>query len=153
MFATAHHAASAYARVGVETGVAAASPHKLILMLFEGAMLAVAHARLHMQRNEIAAKGAAISKAIMIIDSGLRPSLDSKAGGELAQRLDALYEYLSNRLLFANLKNDVATLDEVSRLLSELNGAWEAIGAPHADPASAPPGLQAQREALSYGRV
>lgn len=128
MFATAHSAAAAYAKVGVETGVVSANPHRLVLMLFEGARVAVAAARLHMQRNEIAAKGEAISKAITIIDHGLKASLDVAAGGELAQRLYALYEYMAGRLLAANLDNDQKELDEVGRLLAELNDAWEAIG-------------------------
>ena len=63
----------------------------------------------------------------MIIDEGLKASLDKSAGGELAQNLSSLYDYMSQRLLIANLKNDVAALDEVSNLLTELKGAWEAI--------------------------
>lgn len=130
MFASSHSAAAAYAKVGVETGVVSANPHRLVLMLFEGARVAVAAARLHMQRNEIAAKGEAISKAITIIDHGLKASLDVAAGGELAQRLYALYEYMVRQLLAANLDNDPKGLDEVNHLLMELNGAWETIGKP-----------------------
>lgn len=130
MFPVSHSAAAAYSRVGIETGVVSANPHRLVLMLFEGARVAVAAARLHMQRNEIAAKGEAISKAIAIIDHGLKASLDVAAGGELAQQLYALYEYMARRLLAANLDNDPKGLDEVGRLLAELNDAWEAIGEP-----------------------
>lgn len=129
MYAAAHHAVNAYSRIGVETGVIAANPHQLVLMLFEGARLAVAEAKLHMQREEIPEKGEAISKAIMIIDQGLKASLDVKAGGEMAEKLHALYEYMSNRLLIANLRNEPKALEEVGRLLAELHGAWEAIGA------------------------
>lgn len=128
MYAVARHAASAYSRIGAETGVIAASPHKLVLMLFEGARLAVTEAKLHMQHNETAAKGEAISKAIMIIDQGLKASLDVEAGGEMAEKLQALYEYMTNRLLIANLRNEPKALEEVGRLLAELHGAWEAIG-------------------------
>jgi flagellar protein FliS len=127
-FAMARRAINAYSTVGTETGVAAADPHGLILMLFEGAMLALADARLHLQRGATAAKGSAISKAILIIDSGLRASLDLNAGGELGQRLSMLYQYMSERLLFANMNNDAGAMDEVARLLAELNGAWAAIG-------------------------
>ena len=118
---------NAYAKVGIESGVAAADPHKLILMLYEGALLAIASAKNHMQHKEVAAKGASISKAIMIIDDGLQSCLDKKAGGEVAQNLAALYDYMKQRLMLANLQNDASILDEVSRLLSELKGAWEAI--------------------------
>ena len=120
--------AGAYAKVGVETGVVAASPHSLVVMLFEGAMVAVASALQHMQAGNIEAKGAAISKAIMIIDSGLRASLNKEAGGGLALNLDALYEYMSRRLVIANLKNQQAILEEVHQLLKGLKGSWEAIG-------------------------
>jgi flagellar protein FliS len=132
MFATMNNGTSAYATVGVETGVAAANPHKLILMLFEGAISMVATAKLHMQQRETAAKGEAISKAIDIIANGLNASLDRQAGGEMAGNLAALYDYMCGRLLHANLRNDQAALDEVARLLRELRSAWEEIAA---DPA------------------
>lgn len=124
------YAINAYAKIGIETGVTDASSHQLILMLFEGAMLAMANAKYHMQRADIAAKGMAISKAIMIINDGLKTSLDVKAGGQMAQNLGALYEYMCNRLLFANVKNEPAAIDEVKHLLAELKEAWEAIGKP-----------------------
>lgn len=127
MFAASKSAAQAYAQVGVETGVAAASPHKLIVMLFDGAILAITNANLHMQRNEIAEKGRAISHAIEIITCGLKASLDKKRGGELAQNLDALYEYMCMRLLHANRHNDRQALDEVTRLLTDIKSAWEEI--------------------------
>lgn len=119
--------ASAYAKVGVETGVAAASPHKLIVMLFEGALVAISSAIQHMQSGNVAAKGQAISKAIAIIDGGLRASLDKKVGGEVALNLDALYEYMTNRLVIANAKNQLDILEEVHQLLKGLKNAWEAI--------------------------
>jgi len=128
MYPSARKAVDVYAQVGVETGVAAADPHKLILMLFDGTHAALVAARLAMTRGEIAAKGAAVAKAIAIIDGGLKASLDVKAGGVLAERLAGLYDYMLNRLLAANLRNDVALIDEVSRLLDELRGAWAQIG-------------------------
>jgi flagellar secretion chaperone FliS len=123
-----HSGANAYAKVGVETGVLAASPHSLVVMLFEGAMVAVASAIQHMQSGDTESKGASISKAIMIIDSGLRASLNKDAGGGLALNLDALYEYMSRRLLIANLKNQPKILDEVYQLLKGLKSSWETIG-------------------------
>jgi flagellar secretion chaperone FliS len=128
MFGTMKSGANAYANVGVETGVLAASPHKLIVMLFDGALVAVATAMQQMKNNDIPGKGMSISKAILIIDSGLRASLDKKVGGEIAISLDALYEYMSHRLLVANLNNQPEILEEVHRLLSELKSAWDAIG-------------------------
>src|SRR5262245_29473943 len=120
MYSTARRAVDTYAEVGVETGVASADPHKLILMLFDGALAAISAARLAMTQGDVAAKTAAITKAIAIVDGGLKASLDVKAGGELAERLSALYEYMLTRLLLANLRNERSTLDEVTRLLGEL---------------------------------
>jgi flagellar protein FliS len=137
MFGTAQRAINAYNDVGVETGVEAADAHKLVLMLYEGALLALVEAKRHMAQGEIAAKGQALSKAIMIIDSGLKASLDVNAGGELGERLAALYDYMGERLLQANLHNRPELIDEVSRLLSELRGAWEQIRSAPAQGASA----------------
>ena len=125
----ANTAVRAYANVGLESAVASAHPHRLILMLFEGAILAIAHARNAMPLKDvpsITAKGKAISKAIQIVDEGLKASLIDN-GTELAANLRALYEYMSHRLLLASLKNDSGVLDEVTRLLNELKDAWHAI--------------------------
>lgn len=116
-----------YQKVGIESAVTAADPHKLISMLYQGALLAVANARNSILRKDISSKGAAISKAIAIIDDGLNASLDKKVGGELAENLSSLYDYMGSRLLTANIKNDVAALDEVARLLTDLKSAWDSI--------------------------
>jgi flagellar protein FliS len=127
MFGSRQTGANAYAKVGMETGVVAASPHKLIVMLFDGALVALSTALNGMQSGNIGEKGKSISKAIMIIDSGLRAALDKKAGGDIAEGLDALYEYMSSRLLTANINNDTSIIEEVQRLLTELRDAWNAI--------------------------
>lgn len=128
MFGPSTNRASAYAKVGMETGVTSADPHRLILMLFDGALLSLSSAGHALERKDIAAKGMAISKAIEIISSGLDASLDHETGGDLAMRLSALYEYMTDRLLYANLHNNQAALDEVAGLLSGLRESWEAIG-------------------------
>lgn len=119
--------ANAYAKVGIETGVISASPHKLIIMLFDGAIVSIANAIQHMKNGDIAAKGQSISKAISIIENGLRASLDKKVGGEIAVSLDALYEYMNNRLITANIQNQLEYLEEVQNLLRDLKSSWEAI--------------------------
>ena len=131
-----HSAINAYHSVGVESLANTADPHQLVVMLFNGARAALAVARGHLQRKEVAAKGAAIGKAIAIIDNGLKASLDLRVGGEIAQNLADLYDYMARRLLQANLKNDTKALDEVAQLLQQLGGAWESIGAKSA-PAAA----------------
>ena len=123
------YAVNAYHSVGVESLANAADSHQLVVMLFNGARAAIAVARGHLQRKEVEAKGAAIGKAISIIDGGLKASLDLKVGGEMAQNLSDLYDYMGRRLFQANLKNDAKALDEVAQLLQQLGGAWESIGA------------------------
>lgn len=123
-------AINAYVQTSVETGVPEADPHALISMLFDGALAAIADARMKLMAGDIPGRGLAISKAIGIIEQGLLPSLDINKGGELAQRLAALYEYLTMRLLEANLHARQASLEEAERLLLELHAAWRAIGTP-----------------------
>lgn len=127
MFGMMRTPTQTYATVSVDAAVETASPHQLILMLFDGAIAAVSLARIHMKAGEIEQKGLAISKAISLISSGLRASLDVESGGELAERLAALYDYMAERLLFANLKNSLAAMEEVSELLTGLRDAWAQI--------------------------
>ena len=139
MFGTMKRGVNAYHNVSLETGITSASPHKLIVMLYDGALVALLSAKTNIAAGNIAAKGSAISKAISIIDNGLRASLDKNAGGEIAANLDALYDYMSRRLLHANLKNDVTIIDEVHGLLSDLRGAWVEIGDKVQQPPAAAP--------------
>lgn len=103
-----------------------ASPHQLITLLFEGALERLAAAKGAMMHGDIPKKGLLISKAIGIIE-GLRASLDLEKGGDIANNLDRLYDYLENRLFEANLKNQVAYLDEVAERLREIQSAWQGI--------------------------
>ena len=128
MFASLRNPAAAYSAAGIETIADTANPHELVLMLFDGALVSISLATHHLQTENIAAKGENISKAIDIIENGLKVSLDYRSGGALAERLGALYEYMCHRLLHANLRNDKAALEEVSGLLRELKSAWEEIG-------------------------
>ena len=151
----ANLATNAYERVGVESSLHAADPHMLIAMLFQGALLAIANARNGVLRKDIPAKSKAISHAIRIIGEGLRASLDKNVGGQLAYDLDALYEYMSLRLVEANLKNDIELLDEVSRLLSEIKGAWDSIRPAQEVQLTTAPAQQASKNkqpTLVYGR-
>lgn len=127
MFGSQQRGIQQYANIGLETGVSAASPNKLIVMLYDGAISACHLAARAIQNNDIEARSQSISKAIMIIESGLRLSLDKKAGGQIALSLDALYAYFSNQLYLANIKNSAEPIQEVVRLMSELRQAWEEI--------------------------
>jgi flagellar protein FliS len=127
MFGLNQRGVNGYAKVSVETGVLAASPIKLIIMLYDGAIAACHNAVGHMQRGEIINKSSMLTKAIMIIESGLRLSLDKRAGGEIALSLDALYDYMGRQLQLANIRNQPELVREVIKLLTELKGAWEEI--------------------------
>ncbi|MDP1927911.1 MAG: flagellar export chaperone FliS [Thiobacillus sp.] len=140
MYTNTRNAANAYAKVGLESGVISASPHQLIIMLYEGAELAVRMAIRHMSDGDIAKKSAAITKASTIILEGLRAALDPQQGGDIANKLDALYVYMNQRLMLAHIKNQNAPLEEVLGLLRELHGAWQQIGL--VGQASAAPSLQ-----------
>ncbi len=128
MFSTNRNPTQAYASVGVVSGAMSASPHGLVLMLFEGAIIAVSAARMHIRIGRTADKAKAISKAVAIIQDGLMASLDRDSGGEIAEQLFSLYKYMVARLTEANIGNRAEPLEEVGRLLAELNGAWQAIG-------------------------
>jgi flagellar protein FliS len=117
---------AAYSSTAAHASVAAADPHKLIVLLFDGALDRIAKARGCIERGEHAEKAQLINRAVNIIDE-LRGSLDMQAGGEIASNLSALYEYMSTRLLTGSVEGDVRQLDEVSGLLREIRAAWVSI--------------------------
>jgi len=127
MFGRPVNPAKAYAKLGHESDISTASPHRLIVLLFEGAETAINVAKVHAEQGNIAERGASLSKAIEIISNGLKVSLDMEQGGELAARLAALYDYMVSRLLWANMKNDVSAMKEVLSLLGEIHDAWKEI--------------------------
>lgn len=117
-----------YQQVSLEARVAEASPHGLIQLLMQGGLERLAQARGAIERGQLAERGELISKTIGIV-GGLREALNPEAGGELAQNLDSLYGYMTERLLEANRNGDAAILDEVSGLLREVKSGWDAIAA------------------------
>jgi flagellar protein FliS len=131
------HFANAYRQIGVETGVASASPHHLVLMLYDGLLESVARARAAMSTGAIELKGTQIGRAVRILDEGLIAALDMEAGGDLALNLRNLYSYAVAQLTWSNLRNDATLLDEVERLIRPLRDAWAAIGAQVSDRAPA----------------
>lgn len=131
------HGAKAYQEVNVTSAVSSASPVRLIVLLYEGAIGAVTSAKLEMGRNDIAAKSRFIMRAIDIIN-GLRGAIDNTKGGDIAVSLENLYEYMVRQLTMANLKNDPDLLDEVTRLLSELHSAWQTLANNEVPPPAAP---------------
>jgi flagellar protein FliS len=120
------YGAKQYKTIGTQSGIENASPHRLIQMLIDGALERISIARGQMQRNEIATKGATIGSAISII-GGLQASLDKTKGGDIANNLDALYDYISNQLMLANKTNDVRLLDESTKLMTQIKTGWDGI--------------------------
>ncbi|HSC80657.1 MAG TPA: flagellar export chaperone FliS [Chitinolyticbacter sp.] len=153
----AKKALAAYGKQNLQAQIESASPGRLIVMLYEGAIKSAQLGKLHMQNGEIAAKGEAISKAIAIIDEGLRMALDHEQGGELSANLDALYFYMIQQLFEANLHNRPELIDQVVSLLGDLRDAWESI----TQPAPLPPAIEQEagaqqddnRGTLSYGKA
>jgi flagellar protein FliS len=115
-----------YEQVGVRSQVEGAAPERLVQLMLEGALDRVNLARGAMENGQVAVKGERIGKAISLVE-GLRASLDHERGGDLAGNLDALYDYVTRRLVEANLHDDTAILDEVTGLLREIKQAWDRI--------------------------
>ncbi|HEY4435637.1 MULTISPECIES: flagellar export chaperone FliS [Lelliottia] len=124
----AQNGARAYQQVGLESAVLSATPHQLVVMLFDGALSALVRARLFLEEGKIAEKGEALSKAINIIDNGLKAGLNMEVDSELPGNLAALYDYMVRRLLHANLRNDVEAIVEIEGILNNIADAWKQIG-------------------------
>ncbi|EGQ5282391.1 flagellar export chaperone FliS [Enterobacter hormaechei] len=117
----------AYAKIEVESAVMSASQQQLVIMLFDGALSALVRARLFLADGNIAAKGLALSKAINIIENGLKVGLVENNGDELTQNLIALYAYMVRRLLHANVNNDASAIEEVETLLRNIADGWKEV--------------------------
>ncbi|EHJ05415.1 flagellar export chaperone FliS [Marinobacter manganoxydans] len=116
----------AYQRVNTQTSITDADPHRLIQLLYNGAIERINMAKSRIQAKDYGGKAQLINKAIEII-GGLRSFLDFAQGGDLAARLEALYDYMERSLLEASAKNDLAKLDEVLTLLRSVKEGWDGI--------------------------
>lgn len=129
-------AASAYRTLSIQGRTDGGNPHELIMMLFDGLIVAVGGARQSLARGDVAGKGAYIGRAVRILEEGLKAGLDMERGGELAVNLRGLYDYCVARLTEANLRNDDAALADVVRIIEPLVEGWRGIAG--AAPAEAP---------------
>ena len=133
MFASANRSnvsarqAGAYRQMHATTGVASATPHGLVTMLFDGLIGTITEARGAMRAGNLPGKVTAISRALGIVDEGLSATLNLKDGGRLAADLHDLYAYVALRLTHANLRNDEAALEECTRLIEPVRSAWAQI--------------------------
>jgi flagellar protein FliS len=125
-FSSSSQRSTLYTKIGLETDILAASPHRLIAMLFEGAFSAMNQAASAIENGDIEQKTRALSRAVRIVDEGLGAGLNLEAG-PLAHDLRELYAYTCRRLMQANLHNDLAAIDDCRRVLGPLRDAWAAI--------------------------
>ncbi len=137
MYGSSRQYADQYRKVGVQSAVTDADPHKLVALLLAGALERVRLSLALLERGDQARKGKAIGEVCAIIGH-LNGSLDHEAGGEIAANLSSLYDYVMQRLTEANLHNDPAPLQECLELLGEIEGAWNAIPHQQRQPAVAP---------------
>ncbi|RPH43733.1 MAG: flagellar export chaperone FliS [Burkholderiales bacterium] len=126
MFATAANVSKAYSRLAVESAALGADSHQLVGMLFTGTLTAIGQARAALARGDIGAKAMASSRAIRLVDEGLKVAVDRSVGA-LGEQLFQLYDYCARRLLHAHVKHDDQAYAEVASLLSELEAAWSSI--------------------------
>ena len=108
-----------YQTVGTESLLAAARPAQVIQLMLDGAVSRLAVTRGCIERGDTAGGGRALGQTVSLI-GGLRDSLDHASGGELAARLDALYDYMIRTLLRAHLERDLVEMDDVARLLDDV---------------------------------
>lgn len=119
---------ASYQQVSLESDVRGADPHRLIVLLFDGAESALATALHQLETGDYPGKSVSLTKATSIILEGLAGSLNLKDGDDLAQNLYALYQYMVTRLVHANVHKDAAAIREVQGLLGEISGAWREMG-------------------------
>lgn len=115
-----------YQKINTQTSITDADPHKLIQLLYDGALERINMAKARLQAKDFDGKGKLIIKTIDIV-AGLRGFLDREKGGDLAERLDALYVYMEQVLWEANVRNDIERLDEAAYLLRQLKEGWDGI--------------------------
>ena len=116
-----------YKTVGMETSVTGASPHQLVSLLFDALQQSLASAKAAILSGDIATKGRSISRAVRILEEGLKAGLDADRGGDLAANLRTLYDYCILRTTEANLRNDATMIDEVIRLIHPVSDGWNQI--------------------------
>lgn len=118
--------AKIYQETRSTSAISEASPHKLITIMFEACQEQIAISKGAMMRGDVKTKVKSIKKAIEIIVR-LQACLDFEKGGHIAQQLDALYTFCTNRLALANATNDESSLDEVFKVIAEIKLGWTEI--------------------------
>lgn len=118
---------NAYKQLEAETSVFGADPHQLVSLLFDALQQSLAKTRAAMLVGDVTAKGVGIGKAVRILEEGLKAGLDVNKGGELALNLRTVYDICTFKLTEANLRNNVALVDEVIALVNPIADGWAQI--------------------------
>ncbi|GAC20842.1 flagellar export chaperone FliS [Paraglaciecola arctica] len=117
---------NAYKKGNLKQEISQADPHKLTLMLMQGTLDKLAYSKGCIERKDYAGKSEHISRATAIL-LNLRETLELKEGAEVADNLFALYDYMIQRLIDANVQNSLKIVDEVITLLLPIKTAWSQI--------------------------
>ncbi len=115
-----------YRQQQVQHEIEQASPVRLVVMLYDKAMSLLRQAVLHIDRNNVKAKGEALNRVVEIIGE-LQAILNRDEGGVVAQNLDTMYEFMIRSVTLANLNNDPQPLDGVLMVLEELRKGWQEL--------------------------
>jgi flagellar protein FliS len=115
-----------YGQIKNDTQTTYASPHQLMLMLFDGAIEAMSFTIGAIENNNFELRSKQNSRSITIIN-GMRECLDMETGGELADNLYSLYQYMTKELFKASYKNDAETIQNIQTMLKDIRGSWEKI--------------------------
>lgn len=117
---------NAYKKGNLKQEISQADPHKLTLMLMQGALDRMAYAKGSMERNEYEAKAEHLSRATAILIN-LRDTIDLSLNAEVGDNLFGLYDYMVQRLTDANIQNNLKIMDEVINLMLPIKNAWASI--------------------------
>ncbi len=117
---------TAYQTVSAHS-VDAADPHRMVQMLMDAVMERLAKVRGCIERGETLQRIRMLHSCVVLVTE-LSESLNLADGGELAQNLSSLYDYMIRRLLQANLSGDPAIVAEMTSLMGEIRSGWTAIG-------------------------
>ena len=115
-----------YGQIKNDAQISYASPHQLMLMLFDGAIEAMSMTIGSIQNKNFELRSKQNTRSIAIIN-GMRECLDLETGGELADNLYSLYQYMVQELFRASFKNDVDTIQNIQTMLKDIRGSWEKI--------------------------
>lgn len=128
MYPSSRHYAEQYRKVGATSSILEADPHKLVQLLLEGAGTRLRLAMACLERGDQAGKGKAVARTCDIIGH-LAGTLDMEKGGEIAQNLAALYDYIQLRITQGNLDNDRGAFQEALELIGQIESAWSGMQA------------------------